>query len=202
MLLSDTSIIELASNGMIHPFVNKNIRAIPAALLKESLEPLKVLSFGVSSCGYDVRLAEKFKVFSNLKPKIIDPKRFDSECLADVEVTVDGDEKYIVVPPNSYALGVTIEYFKIPRDIGVIAVGKSTYARAGIIINVTPIEPGFEGHVVIEISNSTPLPARVYANEGIAQFLFFQLDAPCDVSYADKGGKYQDQGDIITLPKV
>lgn len=202
MLLSDISIAGLASNGMIEPFVERNISAIPPVLLANSVNPLKVLSFGLSSCGYDVRLAEKFKVFSNLKPKIIDPKRFDDDCLAEVEVTVEGDEKYIVVPPNSYALGVTVECFDIPNNIGVVAVGKSTYARAGIIINVTPIEPGFKGHVVIEISNSTPLPAKVYANEGIAQFLFLQLDQPCHRSYADKNGKYQNQGDGITLPKV
>lgn len=202
MLLSDSTIRELAVKGMIHPFVFKNIREIPIADTLHTGHPLKVLSFGLSSAGYDVQLAEKFKVFSNIHPGIIDPKRFDEKCLVDVAVTVEGDEKFIVVPPNSYALGVTIETFNIPRDIGVIAVGKSTYARAGIIINVTPIEPGFAGHVVIEISNSTPLPAKVYANEGIAQFMFFRLDKPSEVSYADKAGKYQNQGDVITLPKV
>lgn len=195
-LLSDKSIIALCTNTdhpMISPFLEKNI---------SSNGNTRILSAGVSSCGYDVRLAEKFQVFSNLHPKIIDPKRFDVGCLADVEVTVDGDERFIVIPPHSYALGVTIERFIIPRNIGVIALGKSTLARAGIIINVTPIEPGFEGHVVIEISNSTPLPAKVYANEGISQFLFLQMDQECGISYADKKGKYQHQGDGITLPKV
>jgi dCTP deaminase len=195
-LLSDKSIIALCTNTdhpMISPFLEKNI---------SSNGNTRILSAGVSSCGYDVRLAEKFQVFSNLHPKIIDPKRFDVDCLADVEVTVNGDERFIVIPPHSYALGVTIERFIIPRNIGVIALGKSTLARAGIIINVTPIEPGFEGHVVIEISNSTPLPAKVYANEGISQFLFLQMDQECGISYADKKGKYQHQGDGITLPKV
>lgn len=155
----------------------------------------KIISFGLSSFGYDVRLDRKFKIFTNINSALIDPLNFDEKCLVDFE----GD--YVIVPPNSYVLGNTVESFNIPNDIQVICVGKSTYARAGVIINVTPIEAGFSGQVVIEISNSTPLPVKVYANMGIAQFLFLQGDSPCEVSYADRNGKYQNQTGI-TLPKV
>jgi dCTP deaminase len=153
----------------------------------------KIISYGLSSYGYDVRLGRKFKIFSNLNNTVIDPLNFDESCLHDHE----GD--YVIIPPNSYILGKTIEYFTIPKDVMVICVGKSTYARCGAIVNVTPIEPGFAGNIVIEISNSTSLPLKVYADQGIAQFVFFQGTEPCEVSYADKGGKYQGQT-TIQLP--
>jgi dCTP deaminase len=160
----------------------------------------KIISYGTSSMGYDVRLAEEFRIFSNVNSAIIDPKKFDERCLLLGELREDEDGKYVILPPNSYLLGHTIEYMRIPRDIMVIAIGKSTYARAGAIVNVTPIEPGFEGTVVIEVSNSTPLPLKVYANEGIAQFVFFRGEA-CETSYGDRGGKYQGQQGIV-LPKT
>lgn len=150
----------------------------------------KIVSFGLSSYGYDVRLADRFKLFTNTNSSVVDPLEVDDRCFVEVE----GDS--VLIPPNSYLLGHTPEYFKIPRDVQVVCVGKSTYARCGAIVNVTPIEPGFEGQVVIEISNATPLPVRVYANQGIAQFLFFQGSEPCVVSYADRGGKYQGQTGI------
>jgi dCTP deaminase len=167
----------------------------PAVELEE-----KIISYGTSSMGYDVRLAEEFRIFSNVNSTVIDPKKFDERCLLVGELREDDDGKYVILPPNSYLLGRTPEYFRIPRDIMVIAIGKSTYARAGAIVNVTPIEPGFEGTVVIEVSNSTPLPLKVYANEGIAQFVFFRGDA-CETSYADRGGKYQGQRGVV-LPKT
>jgi dCTP deaminase len=160
----------------------------------------KIISYGTSSMGYDVRLAEEFRIFSNVNSAIIDPKKFDERCLLLGELREDDGGKYVILPPNSYLLGHTIEYMRIPRDIMVIAIGKSTYARAGAIVNVTPIEPGFEGTVVIEVSNSTPLPLKVYANEGIAQFVFFRGEA-CETSYGDRGGKYQGQQGIV-LPKT
>lgn len=162
----------------------------------------KILSFGTTSMGYDVRLAETFSIFSNVNAAIVDPKRFDSNCLVDGKLN-DGEngEKYVIIPPNSYLLGHTIEVFDIPNDVLVMAIGKSTYARAGAIVNVTPIEPGFKGTVVIEISNSTPLPLKIYANEGISQFVFFEAAERCDVSYADRGGKYQNQQGLV-LPRV
>lgn len=150
----------------------------------------KIVSFGLSSYGYDVRLANRFKLFTNTNSSVVDPLEVDDRCFVEVE----GDS--VLIPPNSYLLGHTPEYFKIPRDVQVVCVGKSTYARCGAIVNVTPIEPGFEGQVVIEISNATPLPVRVYANQGIAQFLFFRGTEPCVVSYADRGGKYQGQTGI------
>jgi dCTP deaminase len=152
----------------------------------------KILSWGSSSYGYDVRLADEFKIFSNINSTIIDPLDFDQKCLHDHK------GPYVIIPPNSYVLGKTIEYFDIPRDIMVICVGKSTYARLGAIVNVTPIEPGFKGNIVIEISNSTSLPLKVYANMGISQFLFFKGIVPCEVSYADRGGKYMLQNNIQT----
>ena len=155
-----------------------------------------IISYGVSSYGYDVRVGKNFKVFTNAYGAVVDPKKFDPKAFVDIETNT-----YCVVPPNSFALASTVEYFRIPRDIITICVGKSTYARCGIIVNVTPFEPEWEGHVTLEISNSTPLPVRVYANEGIAQVLFFQSDEVCKVSYADKKGKYQKQRNI-TLPKI
>lgn len=179
---------------MIEPFNSGLIRRVGGNA---------VISFGLTSYGYDVTLSDEFRVFTNINSVVIDPKRLNEACLVQVGVQTDPDtgEKYILMPPNSYLLGRTREYFRIPRDVLVVCLGKSTYARSGAIVNVTPIEPGFEGNVVIEISNSTSLPARIYANEGISQFLFFRGDHPCEVSYGDRNGKYQGQTGI-TLPKV
>ena len=167
---------------MIEPFVDSQTAA-------------GVVSYGVSSYGYDIRVADEFKVFTNVYNTVVDPKNFDPKSFVDIKADV------CVIPPNSFALARTIEYFRIPRDILTVCVGKSTYARCGIIVNVTPFEPEWEGHVTIEISNTTPLPAKIYANEGIAQVLFFQGDEPCEVSYRDKKGKYQAQRGV-TLPKI
>ena len=169
-------------HDMINPFTEKQMRD-------------GVVSFGLSSYGYDLRVADEFKIFTNVNSTIVDPKHFDEKSF----VTVQAD--FIMVPPNSFALARSVEYFKIPRDVLTICVGKSTYARCGIIVNVTPFEPEWEGHVTIEISNTTPLPAKIYANEGIAQVLFFQGDEPCEKSYKDKKGKYQAQRGV-TLPKL
>jgi len=169
-------------HGMIEPFVESQTRA-------------GVVSYGVSSYGYDIRVADEYKVFTNLYNTVVDPKNFDSKSFVDMK----GDT--CIIPPNSFALARTIEYFRIPRDILTICLGKSTYARCGISVNVTPFEPEWEGHVTIEISNTTPLPAKIYSNEGIAQVLFFQGDEPCAVSYKDKKGKYQAQRGV-TLPKI
>src|SRR5215475_11007146 len=154
-----------------------------------------VISYGVSSYGYDVRVGRKFKVFTNARCAVVDPKAFDPASFVDIE----GD--YCLIPPNSFALAETVEYLEVPRDVICICIGKSTYARIGIIVNVTPLEPEWRGRVTIEISNTTPLPAKVYAGEGIAQILFFRADASCRTSYADKQGKYQDQ-EGLTLPFV
>jgi dCTP deaminase len=169
-------------HAMIEPFVESQTRA-------------GVVSYGVSSYGYDIRVADEFKVFTNVYNTIVDPKNFDPKSFVDIK------GEFCIVPPNSFALARTIEYFRIPRDILTVCLGKSTYARCGIIVNVTPFEPEWEGHVTIEISNTTPLPAKIYANEGIAQVLFFQGDEPCEVSYRDKKGKYQAQRGV-TLPKI
>lgn len=180
---ADRWIKEMALNhGMITPFEEKQSRG-------------RVISFGLSSYGYDVRIADEFKIFTNVHNSIVDPKNFDPKSFIDFR----GD--ICVIPPNSFALGRTVEYFKIPPNVMTVCVGKSTYARCGIITNVTPLEPGWEGHVTLEISNTSPLPARIYANEGIAQILFFESDEPCLLSYADKQGKYQAQRGV-TLPKV
>ena len=154
-----------------------------------------VISYGVSSYGYDIRVADEFKIFTNVYSAVVDPKHFDSASMIDFHGQV------CVIPPNSFALARTVEYFRIPRSVLTICVGKSTYARCGIIVNVTPFEPEWEGFVTLEISNTTPLPARIYANEGIAQVLFFEADEGCTVSYADKKGKYQKQ-QTIELPRV
>lgn len=181
---NDSWIIEqhLGQQKMIEPCIPMQIREKDGA---------KIVSYGVSSFGYDVRLADEFKIFTNINNSIIDPLDFDQNCC------VDHKGPYCIIPPNSYILGKTIEYFKIPRDVMVLCVGKSTYARCGAIVNVTPIEAGFEGNVVIEVSNSTSLPLKVYANQGIAQFIFFQGEE-CLVSYADRGGKYQGQTSLQT----
>jgi dCTP deaminase len=167
---------------MIEPFVDEQMRS-------------GVISYGVSSYGYDIRVADDFKVFTNVYNTVVDPKNFDPKSFVDIKADV------CVIPPNSFALARTIEYFRVPRNVLTVCLGKSTYARCGIIVNVTPFEPEWEGHVTIEISNTTPLPAKIYANEGIAQVLFFESDEPCTVSYRDKKGKYQAQRGV-TLPKI
>lgn len=154
-----------------------------------------VISYGLSSYGYDIRVANEFKIFTNVNSTIVDPKNFDEQSFVDFKGEV------CIVPPNSFALARTVEYFRIPRNVLTICLGKSTYARCGIIVNVTPFEPEWEGFATLEISNTTPLPAKIYANEGIAQVVFFEGDEPCEVSYADKKGKYQAQRDI-TLPRI
>jgi len=154
-----------------------------------------VISYGLSSYGYDIRVADEFKIFTNVNSAVVDPKKFDKRSMVDFK----GD--ICVIPPNSFVLARTMEYFRIPRQVLTICVGKSTYARCGIIVNVTPFEPEWQGYVTLEISNTTPLPARIYANEGIAQVLFFESDAPCEVSYADRKGKYQNQKGLA-LPKL
>jgi dCTP deaminase len=172
----------MARKGMIEPFDRKRAKK-------------GVISYGVSSYGYDMRIADEFKIFSNASAALIDPKGFCAESFTDFKGPV------CVVPPNSFILGRSVEYFRIPRDVLVICLGKSTYARCGIVVNVTPLEPEWEGHVTIEISNTAPLPAKLYANEGIAQIIFLQASELCEVSYADKKGKYQAQKSI-TLAKV
>jgi dCTP deaminase len=167
---------------MIEPFTDSQIRD-------------GVISYGVSSYGYDIRVADDFKIFTNVYSAIVDPKHFDSRSMVDFRGDV------CIIPPNSFVLARTVEYFRIPREVLTICLGKSTYARCGIIVNVTPFEPEWEGFVTLEISNTTPLPAKIYANEGIAQVLFFAADEVCDISYADKKGKYQAQQTII-LPKL
>jgi len=154
-----------------------------------------VISYGVSSYGYDIRVADEFKIFTNVYSAVVDPKNFDPQSMVDYKGEV------CVIPPNSFALARTIEYFRIPRDVLTVCLGKSTYARCGIIVNVAPFEPEWEGYVTLEISNTTPLPAKIYANEGIAQVLFFEGDEECEISYADKKGKYQKQQSIV-LPKL
>ena len=172
------------------------------ALEKQMIEPFEeglsrpgVISYGVSSYGYDIRVAGEFKIFTNVYSAVVDPKQFDPRSMIDFEGEV------CIIPPNSFALARTVEYFRIPRGVLTVCLGKSTYARCGIIVNVTPFEPEWEGYVTLEISNTTPLPAKIYANEGIAQVLFFEADETCQVSYADKKGKYQNQQSIL-LPKV
>ena len=167
---------------MIEPFVDAQVRD-------------GIISYGLSSYGYDIRVSDEFKIFTNVHSAIVDPKHFDQKSFVDFKGEV------CVIPPNSFALSRTIEYFRIPRNVLTICVGKSTYARCGIIVNVTPFEPEWEGYVTLEISNTTPLPARIYANEGIAQVLFFRAEDECERSYADKKGKYQGQH-AITLPRL
>ena len=175
-------------HGMIEPFQGRQIR-------QPDPNGEKVISYGVSSYGYDVRCADEFKIFTNIHSKTVDPKHFDEDAFIDIK----GD--YCIIPPNSFALARTIEYFRIPRNVLTVCLGKSTYARCGIIVNVTPLEPEWEGHVTLEFSNTTSLPAKIYANEGVAQMLFFESDEVCEVSYADRGGKYQGQTGV-TLPKA
>jgi dCTP deaminase len=185
-ILSDQVIRHLAAeHRMIEPFVEKQVRQLETGA--------RVISYGLSSYGYDLRVADKFKVFTNVFNTVVDPKDFDPKSFVDLQGDV------CIVPPNSFALARSVEYFRIPRDILTICLGKSTYARCGIIVNVTPFEPEWEGHVTLEISNTTPLPAKIYANEGLAQVVFFRATEPCQVSYADRSGKYQRQQGI-TLP--
>lgn len=167
---------------MIAPFADSQVRE-------------GVISYGVSSYGYDLRVADEFKIFTNVNTTIVDPKHFDARSLVEYKGDV------CIVPPNSFALARSVEYFKIPRNVLTVCVGKSTYARCGIIVNVTPLEPEWEGFVTLEISNTTPLPARVYSNEGLCQIVFFESDELCEVSYKDKKGKYQAQQGIV-LPRI
>ena len=169
-------------HGMIEPFVERQVSS-------------HVISYGVSSYGYDIRVADEFKIFTNVYSAIVDPKHFDPKSMVDFKGDV------CIIPPNSFVLGRTVEYFRIPRNVLTLCVGKSTYARCGLIVNVTPFEPEWEGYVTLEISNTTPLPAKVYANEGIAQVLFFVADSECEVSYKDKKGKYDKQTGIV-LPRI
>lgn len=182
-IMPDTWIRETAlRRGMIEPFVEKQTRE-------------GVISYGLSSYGYDARLAREFKIFTNVDNAVVDPKRFSDQSFVTRETDV------CIIPPNSFALSRTVEYFRVPRDVLVICLGKSTYARCGLIVNVTPLEPEWEGHVTLEISNTTPLPAKVYANEGICQFLFLKGEGPCEVSYAERAGKYMHQTGV-TLPRL
>lgn len=185
-LKSDTWIKDMSlTQRMIEPFCEKQIGQ-------------NVISYGLSSYGYDIRVGNEFMIFTNVGATLVDPKDFHYDNVVEIDASKQG---YCVVPPNSFALARTVEYFRMPRDTIAICLGKSTYARCGIIVNVTPFEPEFEGHITIEISNTTPLPAKIYANEGIAQVLFLQGDEACEVSYKDKKGKYQGQIGI-TLPKI
>ena len=167
---------------MIEPFVERQVRQ-------------GVISYGVSSYGYDIRIADEYKIFTNVHSATVDPKHFDTRSMVDFKGSV------CTIPPNSFALARTVEYFRVPRSVLCVCLGKSTYARCGIIVNITPFEPEWEGYVTLEISNTTPLPARIYSNEGIAQVLFFEADEVCELSYADKKGKYQKQEAII-LPRL
>jgi dCTP deaminase len=183
MIKPDRWIKQMAlEHRMIEPFEDRQVRQ-------------GVVSYGLSSYGYDIRVGDEFKVFTNINNTVIDPKSFDPRSFVDIKADV------CIVPPNSFALARTVEYFRIPRDVLTVCLGKSTYARCGIIVNVTPFEPEWEGTATLEISNTTPLPAKIYANEGIAQVLFFQSDEPCQISYGDKHGKYLRQIEV-TLPKV
>ncbi|WP_091196031.1 dCTP deaminase [Formivibrio citricus] len=176
-------------HSMIDPFVPGQVKMVDGQ---------RIVSYGTSSYGYDIRCADEFKVFTNLNSTIVDPKNFDENSFVDVS-----GKGYCIIPPNSFALARTVEYFRIPRNVLTVCLGKSTYARCGIIVNVTPFEPEWEGYVTLEFSNTTPLPAKIYANEGVAQVLFFEADADdvCETSYRDRGGKYQGQVGV-TLPKT
>ena len=184
---SDRWIRRMASEqGMIEPFSPTQVRMEGGG---------KIVSYGTSSYGYDVRCADEFKIFTNINSTIVDPKNFDEKSFVDFRGPV------CIIPPNSFALARTVEFFRIPRSVLTVCLGKSTYARCGIIVNVTPLEPEWEGHVTLEFSNTTPLPAKIYAQEGVAQMLFFESDEVCETSYRDRGGKYQGQTGV-TLPKA
>lgn len=185
---SDRWIRRMASAArMIEPFA--------PAQVKVAGHGERIVSYGTSSYGYDVRCADEFKLFTDLNSTVVDPKNFDPKSFVDIKGDV------CIIPPNSFALARTVEYFRIPRNVLVVCLGKSTYARCGIIVNVTPLEPEWEGYVTLEFSNTTPLPAKIYANEGVAQMLFFESDEPCAESYRDRGGKYQGQTGV-TLPRT
>ena len=175
-----------AGHGMIDPFEPGQVREVNG---------VRIVSFGTSSYGYDVRCSNEFKIFTNINSTIVDPKNFDEKSFADLKGDV------CIIPPNSFALARTVERFRIPRNVLVVCLGKSSYARCGIVVNVTPLEPEWEGHVTLEFSNTTPLPAKIYANEGVAQMLFLESDEVCETSYKDRGGKYQGQKGV-TLPKA
>jgi dCTP deaminase len=184
---SDNWIRKMAcDHGMISPFAAEQVKQVNGQ---------KIISFGTSSYGYDIRCANEFKIFTNINSTIVDPKDFNPKNFVEVEAD------YCIIPPNSFALARTVEYFKIPRNILTVCLGKSTYARCGIIVNVTPFEPEWEGYVTLEFSNTTPLPAKIYAHEGVAQVLFFEGDEECAVSYKDRNGKYMGQTGV-TLPKA
>ena len=184
---SDKWIRRMAENeGMIEPFESGQVREHNGE---------RIVSYGTSSYGYDVRCSDEFKIFTNVHSATVDPKNFDTKSFVDIK------SDYCVIPPNSFALARTVEYFRIPRSVLTVCLGKSTYARCGIFVNVTPLEPEWEGHVTLEFSNTTSLPAKIYANEGVAQMLFFESDEVCETSYKDRGGKYQGQTGV-TLPKT
>lgn len=184
---SDKWIRRMATEtGMIEPFEAGQVRQNASG---------KIISYGTSSYGYDVRCSNEFKIFTNVHSATVDPKNFDEKSFVDIESDI------CIIPPNSFALARTVEYFRIPRNVLTICLGKSTYARCGIIVNVTPLEPEWEGHVTLEFSNTTTLPAKIYANEGVAQMLFFESDEQCEVSYRDRGGKYMGQTGV-TLPQA
>jgi len=185
-LKSDRWIREKAEQGMISPFEPGQVRV---------LDGRKVISYGTSSYGYDIRCSREFKVFTNVNNVVVDPKAFDPKAFVDIEADV------CIIPPNSFALTSSLEYIRMPRNVTAICLGKSTYARAGVVANLTPLEAAWHGHITIEISNTTPLPAKIYANEGISQLLFFESDGECETSYQDRGGKYQGQQGI-TLPNA
>lgn len=195
-ILPDHWIRQQALNHkMIDPFVDNQVRSADTNEEEQEQPVASVISYGVSSYGYDARVADEFKIFTNVDSAIVDPKSFSSNSFVDRKTDV------CIIPPNSFALARTVEYFRIPRDVLVICLGKSTYARCGIIVNVTPLEPEWEGHVTLEFSNTTPLPAKIYANEGACQFLFLKADQVCDVSYRDRLGKYMKQVGV-TLPRL
>ena len=171
---------------MIEPFEPGQVKEVDGR---------RVVSYGTSSYGYDVRCADEFKLFTNVYSAVVDPKKFDDKSFVDMK------SDYVIIPPNSFALARTVEYFRIPRNVMTVCLGKSTYARCGIIVNVTPFEPEWEGYVTLEFSNTTPMPAKIYANEGVAQVIFFEADEVCEVSYKDRGGKYQGQQGV-TPPKL
>jgi len=186
-ILSDKSIADLVINQqMIEPFSKNQVR---------EKDGEKIISYGNSSYGYDARVSDEFKIFTNIDSAVVDPKNFNENSF------VNRKKDVCIIPPNSFALARTVEYFKIPKDVLVVCVGKSTYARCGIIVNVTPLEPGWEGHVTLEFSNTTPLPAKIYAFEGACQFLFFKGDQSCETTYDQRSGKYMGQTGV-TLPKV
>ena len=186
-IMPDTWIREMSlQRGMIEPFESGQVREVDGK---------RIVSYGTSSYGYDVRCSTEFKIFTNINSTIVDPKNFDEKNFVDYRGAV------CIIPPNSFALARTVEYFRIPCNVRTICLGKSTYARCGIIVNVTPLEPEWEGHVTLEFSNTTPLPAKIYANEGVAHVLFFEADEVCETSYRDRGGKYQGQQGV-TLPRI